>query len=68
MKTAMKSIRQYCLECSGGVPKEARNCNITNCPLYPYRFGRKPTEDEKASLQENLTIESATVAKNYQNN
>ena len=40
--TPMKSIRAKCLDCSGGSPKEVRECPIKNCSLFPYRFGRRP--------------------------
>ena len=51
MKTAVKSIRTYCIECGDGTYKEVRLCQIVDCPLYPYRFGRRPTEAEKAELE-----------------
>ena len=34
-----KAIRQKCLECSGGSPKEVTLCQITDCPLWPFRIG-----------------------------
>ena len=40
--TPLKSIRKKCLECSGGSPKEVTECHITDCPLFPYRFGKNP--------------------------
>lgn len=40
--TPVKAIRQKCLECSGGSTKEVRGCEITNCPLHPYRMGKNP--------------------------
>jgi len=44
MKTLspLKAIRANCMECSVYQPREVRNCNITECPLYPYRMGRNP--------------------------
>lgn len=41
-KTAIKAIRAKCLDCSGGSSKEVRLCPVTDCPLYPYRFGKRP--------------------------
>lgn len=40
---ALKSIRENCLECCGSSPKEVKYCPITDCPLWPFRFGSKPT-------------------------
>lgn len=43
--TPIKAIRQKCLECSCGQVSEVRLCPIKNCPLYPYRLGKRPKED-----------------------
>ena len=40
--TPIQAIRKHCLECSSGSSHEVKNCVITNCPLYPYRFGKNP--------------------------
>jgi len=44
LKTPIKSIRMKCLDCSGGSTKEVRLCPVENCPLYPYRMGKRPTQ------------------------
>ena len=33
------AIHAKCLECSGGSRKEAHNCKLSDCPLWPYRRG-----------------------------
>jgi hypothetical protein len=40
--TPMKAIKQNCIDCSGGSPKERKNCIVVGCPLYVYRFGKNP--------------------------
>ena len=40
--TPLKSIRRHCLECSNGQSKLVRECVITDCPLYDFRFGKNP--------------------------
>lgn len=45
------AIRQHCLACSGGQQIEVRRCGITNCPLFPYRFGGKSTVSREPSRQ-----------------
>ncbi len=40
--TPVKAIRFKCLDCSGGQPSEVRSCNISECPLFPYRLGKNP--------------------------
>lgn len=40
--TPLKAIRTKCLDCMGGSPGEVRQCNIPECSLFQYRFGRNP--------------------------
>lgn len=40
MKSPIKSIRQYCLECCCYSSNEVKLCPTKECPLYPYRFGK----------------------------
>lgn len=55
----LKAIRLNCLECSGGLSEEVRQCPITTCPVYPFRFGKDPSrnpmklsDDQRAALRE----------------
>ena len=43
-KTPVKSIREKCLDCTAGSRKEIRLCPVIECALYPYRFGKRPTQ------------------------
>ena len=52
MRTPVKSIRAYCIECGDGTYKEVRLCPVLDCPLYLYRFGRRPTEEEKQNIEQ----------------
>jgi len=45
--TPMKAIRKYCIECSGGSYKEVELCRLDDCPLFEYRFGKRPTNKSK---------------------
>lgn len=40
-------IRARCLYCSGFSRKEAHRCGVTDCPLWPYRDGVLPDENER---------------------
>lgn len=40
--TPMKAMRRKCLDCCCGSPKEVELCPVTACPLYAYRFGKRP--------------------------
>lgn len=42
----LKAIRQKCLDCSGEGESWVRQCELTKCPLWPYRMGRKPKEKD----------------------
>jgi hypothetical protein len=38
----LRAIRLKCLDCSGQLINEVRNCTITCCNLWPFRMGRNP--------------------------
>lgn len=40
--TPMKAIRKRCLDCCCYQANEVKLCTCVNCPLYPYRMGKKP--------------------------
>ena len=41
--TPIKAIRKQCVKCSGGVLKNALWCPVTDCTLWPYRLGARPS-------------------------
>lgn len=59
----VKAIRQKCLDCSGWSYTEVEQCPLTECALYPFRFGKNPfrtkvvrnmTEEQKEELRQRL--------------
>lgn len=38
--TPLKAIRKKCLDCSCFQSKEVDLCPMTDCTLYPFRYGR----------------------------
>ncbi len=40
--TPLKAIRRKCLKCCAGSIKEVKCCHLENCPLWDYRFGKRP--------------------------
>lgn len=38
----VKAIRAKCLRCTCDNPVEVDKCPITDCPLYPFRYGKNP--------------------------
>ena len=57
--TPLKAIRAKCIECSCGQTKEIKLCNLKNCPLYPYRMGKRPKNDESIDKGD---IEEKTIS------
>lgn len=50
--TPVTSIRAFCLQCVGFSPKEVELCTAPECPLFPYRMGKRPTNSTKIGLTE----------------
>lgn len=50
-ETPIKAIRKNCLDCCCGQHKEIRLCTVIKCPLYAYRFGRRPDANTIARLE-----------------
>lgn len=42
-RTPLKAIRAKCMDCTCGQFTEIKECPITDCPLYEYRTGHRPT-------------------------
>ncbi len=40
--TPMQAIRKKCLDCCCGSTKEVALCPVTDCTLYPFRYGIRP--------------------------
>jgi hypothetical protein len=48
----LKAIRRYCLECCCNSAQEIRLCPSTDCPLWPWRFGKRPTVEMSQNRDE----------------
>lgn len=44
IKSPVKAIRAFCLDCVGDNRAEVRRCSagVQGCPLWPFRFVRNP--------------------------
>ena len=42
----LKTIRLNCLNCMRGSANQVKHCQVVNCKLWVYRFGRYPTESD----------------------
>lgn len=47
-KWPLRAIRSKCLDCSCGRAKEVELCPVTNCGLWPFRFGKRPATVARA--------------------
>lgn len=50
--TPIQAIRAKCIDCSCGILKEVRECPIKDCPLWPYRMGKRPAKDKNIERPE----------------
>jgi len=39
LATPLKAVRSKCIDCCAGSWKEVELCPVTQCALWPYRFG-----------------------------
>ena len=61
MLTPMQAIRAKCLDCSAGSSNEVKLCEILDCALHYYRFGKNPNRkghEAWPSLNDNYSITS----------
>lgn len=58
----LRSIRLKCLECCCGNVAEVRRCHITDCTLWPWRMGKRPTDE---SIADTRTPEQREAAECY---
>lgn len=62
--TPIKSIRAKCIECSAGSRYEVKMCPCKNCPLWLYRFGKRPTTQKKKKVSETNSKVTSSELKN----
>ena len=57
--TPIKAIRAKCLDCCCGQKNEVRLCPACNCPLWPYRMGKRPSKESiEESRRDEKTLDS----------
>lgn len=49
VKDLLHAIRLKCLDCSGNLRNEVRNCLVKDCPLRPYRGSIESDSSETVS-------------------
>lgn len=61
--TPMKAIRAKCLDCTCGQVTEVKLCPSVECPLYPYRLGKKPNSSHEMTPARKAALERARNAR-----
>ena len=65
--TALKMIRQKCLECSNWSSSEVRKCPIPDCALYPFRLGKSGTKRTLTEEQKEASRKRLEAARRLKN-
>lgn len=50
-KTPIRAIREKCVDCCGGQRHEPKWCPVSECALWPYRLGSRPSTVAKRKPQ-----------------
>jgi len=50
-RSPLKAIKQFCYQCSGYSWVEVNKCVIPHCPLYEFRFGKRPKPKEQTKMK-----------------
>ena len=45
--TILRTIREHCIGCMGGMQSEVEKCTAPKCKLFEYRMGRDPRVSAK---------------------
>lgn len=61
--TPVKAIRAKCLDCYCGQYKEVELCPCSDCPLYPFRFGKNPNIKREVTPEQLAALEKARLLK-----
>ena len=57
------AIHLFCLECMGGSSAEARACEVSDCPVWPFRPGDTFPRRAQAAKNGGLSAPESTIAK-----
>lgn len=60
--TPLKAIRVKCRECCNWSLREVRLCTCTKCPLYPYRMGHRPKDEDLPTEEMNAEKSADSTA------
>lgn len=62
-KRLLKAIYAHCLECCGDDRRELRACVLSDCPLWPYRLGKRALIERLPETEKEKETETAESRK-----
>lgn len=54
--TPLKAIKLKCLDCSANQPEEVKECPVSSCSLYQYRFGKSLNRKKREFTEEQREV------------
>ena len=55
-RPSVKLMRKFCLQCMGGSSVFVKECETTDCLIYPYRFGKNPARIGKRQSVDRMAL------------
>ena len=59
IKSPLKAIRAFCIDCMGGQVKEVKLCPSQICPLRAFRMGKNPYRKRELSPEHLAKLQEA---------
>lgn len=59
IKSPLKAIRAFCIDCVGGQVKEVKLCPSQICPLHAFRMGKNPYRKRELSPEHLAKLQEA---------
>ena len=45
VETPLRAIKIHCIDCQGWQRTAVKDCPVTDCTLWAYRFGKRPSKE-----------------------
>ena len=59
IKSPLKAIRAFCIDCMGGQVREVKLCPSKICPLHAFRMGKNPYRKRELSPEHLAKLQEA---------
>lgn len=59
IKSPLKAIRVFCIDCMGGQVREVKFCPSQICPLHAFRMGKNPYRKRELSPEHLAKLQEA---------